>query len=192
MSDPQSEQDAPHEGPIKTPRQLVAAVFFAFVVPVIVIVLLASYVSTDSRPAAGSNQLSREAIAERLQPVGRVELRDASAGGMPKTGEQVFAAQCSACHTAGLAGAPKFGDGDAWAPRIKTGYAALLNSALKGKNAMTPQGGGSFSEYEIGRAVVYMANKGGAKFDEPVAPAAAASAAASAPAVAQAASAPAK
>jgi len=188
MSDAQSEQDAPHEGPIKTPRQLVAAVFFAFVVPVIVIVLLASYVSTDSRPAAGSNQLSREAIAERLQPVGRVELQDATGGGMPKTGEQVFAAQCSACHTAGLAGAPKFGDSDAWAPRIKTGYAALLNSALKGKNAMTPQGGGNFSEYEIGRAVAYMANKGGAKFDEPVAPAAAASA----PAAEPSASAPAK
>ena len=56
MSDAQSEQDAPHEGPIKTPRQLVAAVFFAFVVPVIVIVLLASYVSTDSRPSTNTSR----------------------------------------------------------------------------------------------------------------------------------------
>jgi hypothetical protein len=87
-----------------------------------------------------------------------------------------------------VAGAPKVGDADAWAPRIKTGYAALLNSALKGKNAMGPQGGGDFSEFEIGRAVVYLANKGGAKFDEPKAPAAAASA----PATVAAASAPAK
>jgi len=188
MSDAQSEQDAPHEGPIKTPRQLVAAVFFAFVVPVIVIVLLASYVSTDTRPAAGSNQLSREAVAARLQPVGRVELRDASVGATLRAGEQVFAAQCTACHTAGVAGAPKIGDADAWAPRIKTGYAALLNSALKGKNAMSPQGGGEFGDVEIGRAVVYMANKSGAKFDEPKAPAAAASA----PAAAAAASVPAK
>jgi cytochrome c5 len=188
MSDAQSEPDAPHEGPIKTPRQLIAAVLFAFVVPVIVIVLLASYVTTDTRPAAGSNQLSREAVAARLQPVGRVELQDASASAMPKTGEQVFAAQCTACHTAGLVGAPKIGDAEAWAPRIKTGYAALLNSALKGKNAMTPQGGGNFSDFEIGRAVVYLANKGGANFDEPKAPATAASA----PAAAEGASAPIK
>jgi hypothetical protein len=46
--------------------------------------------------------------------------------------------------------------------------------ALKGKNAMAAQGGGDFNDVEIGRAVVYMANKGGAKFDEPKAPAAAA------------------
>jgi hypothetical protein len=65
----------------------------------------------------------------------------------------------------------------------------LLNSALHGKGAMGPQGGGDFSDFEISRAVVYMANKGGAKFDEPKAPAAGASgaeaaAAASAPAAA--------
>jgi len=179
MSDAHTEHDAPHEGPIKTPGQLVAAVFFAFVVPVIVIVMLATYVSTDTRQAAGSNMMAPEAIAERIQPVGRVAVKDAS-DGVLKTGEQVFAAQCSACHTAGLVGAPKFGDAAAWAPRIKTGYAALLNSALKGKNAMPAQGGGELSETEIGRAVVYMANKGGAKFEEPAAPAGAASAGAAA------------
>ena len=188
MSDAPREQDTPHEGPIKTPRQLVAAVTFAFVVPVTATVLLASSVATDTRPAAGSDLLSREAVAERLQPVGRVELRDASSPATLRTGEQVFSAQCTACHTAGVAGAPKVGDADAWAPRIKTGYAALLNAALKGKNAMAPQGGGEFGEVEIGRAVVYMANKSGAKFDEPKAPAAAASA----PAAAAAASKPAQ
>ena len=59
----------------------------------------------------------------------------------------------------------------------RQGYEALLTSALKGKNAMPAQGGGDYSEVEIGRAVVFMANKGGAKFDEPKAPAPAASAA---------------
>ena len=180
MSDAHSEQDGPHEGPIKTPKQLITAVLFAFVVPVIVIILLASYVSSDTRPAAGSNLLTSEAIATRLQAVGRVEIKDVSDPASLKTGEQVFAAQCSACHTAGLAGAPKFGDADAWAPRIKTGYDMLLTSALKGKGAMGAQGGGDASDFEIGRAVVYMANKGGAKFDEPVSPAGAASAAADA------------
>jgi len=81
------------------------------------------------------------------------------------------------CHEAGVAGAPKFGDAAAWEPRIKTGYDALLNSALKGKGNMAAQGGGDLSELEIGRAVVYMANAGGASFEEPKAPAPAASAA---------------
>ena len=74
----------------------------------------------------------------------------------------------------------KFGDEAAWAPRIKTGYEALVHSAINGKNSMPPQGGHETSDYEIGRAVVYMANKGGAKFEEPKAPAAAASAPAAA------------
>lgn len=174
MSDPHSDIDEPHEGPIKTPKQLITAVVAAFVVPVIVIVLLAVYVSSGSRPAAGSNLMDREAIAARIQPIGQVQIKDASDAGALKTGEQVFAAQCTACHTAGLAGAPKLGDAAAWAPRIKTGFEALLNSALKGKGAMSPQGGGSFSELEIARAVVYMANQGGAKFAEPAAPAASA------------------
>jgi cytochrome c5 len=176
MSDANHESQAEsHEGFIKTPKQLVAAVFFAFVVPVIVIILLASFVSRDTRPGAGSNLMSAEAVATRLQAVGHVEVKDESEAGTLKTGEQVFAAQCTACHTAGVAGAPKVGDEAAWAPRIKTGYEALLNSALKGKGAMTPQGGGDFSDLEVGRAVVYMANKGGAKFEEPKAPEAAAS-----------------
>jgi hypothetical protein len=58
----------------------------------------------------------------------------------------------------------------------QTGYEALLNSALKGKGAMAAQGGGEYSDFEIGRAVVYLANQGGGKFAEPAAPAAAASA----------------
>jgi cytochrome c5 len=170
MSDDISDEGAVHEGPIKTPRQLIAAVLFAFVLPVLVIVLLASYVSNETRPAAGSNLLDREAIAARLAPVGQVTIRDASDASALKTGEQVFAAQCTACHSAGVLGAPKLGDSAAWAPRIKTGYAVLLTSALKGKNAMPPQGTGAFGELEIGRAVVYMANQAGAKFEEPKAP----------------------
>jgi hypothetical protein len=42
---------------------------------------------------------------------------------------------------------------------------------------MGAQGGGDHSDFEIGRAVVYIANQAGAKFEEPKAPAAAASAA---------------
>ncbi len=167
------DSDGPHEGPIKTPKQLILAVLYAFVVPVIVIILLVEYVTADHRPAAGSSGLTPEAVAQRIQPVGKVQVKDASDLSTLKTGEQVFGAACTACHTAGLVGAPKLGDAEAWAPRIKTGYEALLKSALGGKGQMGAQGGGDFADLEIARAVVYMANKGGAKFDEPKAPAAA-------------------
>jgi cytochrome c5 len=114
------------------------------------------------------------AIAQRIQPVGSVELRDAN---RPlQAGDAVYKAQCAACHEAGVAGAPKFGDAGAWAARIGSGYEALLNSVLKGKGAMGAQGGGAFSDLEIGRAVVHIANAGGANFQEPQAPAAEAAA----------------
>jgi cytochrome c5 len=165
------EIDGPHEGPIKTPKQLILAVLYAFVVPIFGIVLLVTYVTTDRRPAAGSDAMTPQAIAERIRPVGIVEVKDASDLASLKTGEQVFTAQCSACHAAGALGAPKFGDPEAWAPRIKMGFDHLLHSALTGKGQMPPQGGGDFSDYEIARAVVYMADKGGAKFPEPAQPA---------------------
>jgi cytochrome c5 len=112
-----------------------------------------------------------KSVALRIQKIGSVEVRDAN---RPlKAGEEVYKAQCSACHAIGAAGSPKFGDAAAWGPRIKTGFVSLMNSALKGKGAMGAQGGGDFSGIEIGRAVAYMANAGGAKFEEPKAPAAA-------------------
>ena len=163
-------QDA-HSGPIKTPQQLLAAVFFSFVVPIFAIIGLVYYVTTANKPMAGANDAER-AVAERIQKVGMVEIRDAN---RPlRAGEEVYKAQCIACHGTGAAGAPKFGDAAAWAPRIATGYDALLNSALKGKGAMAAQGGGDFQDVEIGRAVVYMTAAAGGKFAEPAVPAAAA------------------
>lgn len=162
MSD--NSHDEAHTGPIKNPKQLLLAVFLSFVVPVFAIIGLVYYVTAANKPSAGAVNIEKS-IAERIQKVGSVEIRDANRE--LKTGEQVFKAQCTTCHSTGVAGAPKFGDTAAWGPRIKTGYDALLNSALKGKNAMGAQGGGDFEDFEIGRAVVYMANAGGAKFEEP-------------------------
>jgi cytochrome c5 len=172
-----SESHDSHEGPIKTPKQLIWTVILAFVVPVIIIILLVNFVASGGKPAAGTAALDDEAVARRIAPVATIVLKDASNAGALKSGEEVFKAQCSACHATGAAGAPKLGDAAAWGPRLGAGYEALLNSALKGKNAMGPQGGGDHSDLEIGRAVVYMANQGGAKFAEPKAPEAAASAA---------------
>jgi cytochrome c5 len=187
MSQAHDDHDLPHEGPIKTPKQLIWAVVLAFVVPIIAIILLVNYVTAHKQPAAGSDGLSAEAVARRIEPVGRIEIKDVSDPASLKSGEQVYAAQCVACHASGAAGAPKLGDAAAWAPRLKSGYDALLASALKGKGAMGAQGGGDFSDFEIARAVVHMANQSGGKFDEPKMPAAAAAATAAAPAPAPAA-----
>lgn len=184
MSDQHHEEA--HTGPIKNPKQLLVAVLFSFVIPIFAIIGLVLYVTSADKPAAGAVN-PEKAIAERIQKVGMVEIRDAN---RPlRSGEDVFKGQCSACHATGAAGAPKFGDAAAWSARIKTGFEALVQSALKGKGAMAPQGGGDFNDTEIARAVAYMANAGGAHFAEPAAPAGAAgatdaAAAASAPAAA--------
>ena len=170
------DHDLPHEGPIKTPKQLIWAVALSFIVPILLIVLLANYVTSQNKPAAGSDAMSAQAVAARLQKIGAVEIKDVSDPASMKAGSAVYAAQCAACHAAGVANAPKLGDAAAWAPRLKTGYEALLTSALKGKGSMGAQGGGDFSDYEIGRAVVHMANQSGGNLPEPkfTAPAAAA------------------
>src|ERR1700750_2866359 len=81
------ELDGPHEGPSKTPRQLVLAVIFAFVVPIFGIVLLVMFVTAETRPAAGSNAMTAQAVAERIRPVGVVEIKDASDLASLKTGD---------------------------------------------------------------------------------------------------------
>lgn len=173
MSETQHEED--HTGPIKTPKQVLIVSILAFVLPVFIIIGLAKYVTSGAKPAAGVTNMEKS-VAERLQKVGTVEVRDAN---RPlKAGADVYKAQCAACHDSGAAGAPKLGDAGAWGPRIKTGYETLLTSALKGKGAMGAQAGGDHSDIEIGRAVVHMANASGAKFEEPKAPVAAADASA--------------
>ena len=167
MSDNHHEEA--HTGPIKTPKQLLLASFFSFVIPIFAIIGLVLYVTSGDKPAAGAVN-PEKSIAERLQKVGMVEIRDAN---RPlQQGEAVFKAQCAACHATGAAGAPKLGDAAAWAERLKTGFDALVQSSLKGKGAMAPQGGGDFNDTEIARAVAYMANAAGGNFTEPAAPAA--------------------
>ncbi|MET3444413.1 cytochrome c5 [Variovorax paradoxus] len=179
----QATEDA-HTGPIKNPKQLLLAVFFSFLAPILIIVGLVAYVVSDNKPAGtaqGDNMalygVSQEArareVAERLKKVGTIEIRDAN---RPlAAGDAVFKAQCAACHAPpGIPGAPHLNDAAAWGPRIGQGYATLLDHALHGKGAMPAQGGGDFEDLEIGRAVVYLANAGGAKFPVPERPAAAA------------------
>src|SRR6195952_2454515 len=177
MSEEQHHDDEESESGIKTPKQLITVVAAAIIVPVLVIIMLTQFVTLDNKKSPGSEALTAAAAAVRIAPVASDAVFDASIVVVPKTGQQVFEAQCTTCHTAGLLGAPKFGDAAAWGPRVAKGYDALLTSALHGKGNMPAQGGGDFSDYEVGRAVVYMANAGGGKLAEPKAPAPAASAA---------------
>ena len=174
MSDAQHQPDPhdEHDSPIRTPKQLIAVIVASFVVPILIIILLVNYVDFGDKQGAGSTGMSPEAVAKRLQPVASVEIRDISNPATARTGQQVYQGQCGACHASGAANAPKLGDAAAWAPRLKNGFESLLTSALKGKGAMAAQGGGDFSEYEVARAVVYMANQGGGTLAEPAAPAA--------------------
>jgi cytochrome c5 len=167
-----------HSSFIQTPQQLIVVVLLAFVVPVIGIVLIVQLVT--SAPSADPNALTPESVAARIQPVGRVEF--GAGGGGPaagaRSGEEIVKTVCATCHQAGVAGAPKIGDQAAWAPRIKQGFAALVQSALKGKGAMPPKGGNAaLGDDEVARAVAFLANQAGASFREPAAPKVAAKAA---------------
>jgi cytochrome c5 len=75
-------------------------------------------------------------------------------------GKKVFDTTCAACHATGVAGAPKFGDKAAWAPRIKQGSATLYTHAINGfqgkSGMMPPKGGSTASEAEVKAAVDYM------------------------------------
>lgn len=156
-----------HGNLIKNPKQLIIMVFACFFVPLITILLLLVYVNNGKR--GDSSQTSDQLI----KPVGQLNFKDASAPRVLQTGEQVYKAFCASCHVSGAAGAPKFGDSAAWTARLGKGYDGLLTSVLKGKGAMPARGGASpadISDYELGRAVVYLANSAGGKLAEPKAP----------------------
>ncbi|MDT8990680.1 c-type cytochrome [Curvibacter sp. APW13] len=151
----------------RPPLKLLTSVGASFVLPLVVVgVLVSIFLSGGSSVPKAS--MAEDAVAARIQKVGSIAFAEARKEA--RTGEQVFQAQCGACHATGAAGSPKFGDAAAWGPRIGKGFDALLTSALKGKGNMSPQGGGASSDFEVARAVVYMANAGGAKFAEPKAP----------------------
>lgn len=166
MSDAHDE----HESSIKTPKQLIVAVVAGFIVPIMIIVLLVKFVSSNNTVGEGSNSQTPEAIAARISPVANEGFTFVDANG-PKvlqTGEAVYKAACAACHGTGAAGAPKFGDAGDWGARIAQGYDTVVKHAVEGLRAMPAKGGNpDLDDIEVARAVVHMANAGGAKFKEP-------------------------
>lgn len=167
MSDKHHEEA--HTGPIKNSKQLLITVALAFILPVILIIGLVNFVGSAPKTGAGVG-MQELAQAQRIQKIGSIEIRDAN---RPlRAGDEVYKGQCVACHATGVSGAPKWGVAGDWGPRLAQGLDALVHSALQGKGAMAPQGGGEFNDVEIARAVVLMANSGGANFPEPQPPAA--------------------
>jgi cytochrome c5 len=184
MSDAQHD----HESLIRTPKQLVVAVAGFFLVIVLGIILLVTFVTNASTTGAGSNAQSAEAIAARIRPVSDAgfTLRDANTPRVLLAGGAVYTATCAACHDSGMAGSPKTGDKAAWATRLAQGYDTLVKHAIEGIRAMPAKGGNpDLDDLEVARAVVFMTNQSGASFKEPAvpapAPAAAAGAASAAP-----------
>lgn len=107
------------------------------------------------------------APAAAATPAAAPAAADATAAATPMVaaagdkGKQVFDAVCFACHTPGAAGAPKFGDATAWAPRIAKGMDTLYEHSLNGfmgeAGLMPPKGGRpDFADADIKAAVDYM------------------------------------
>ncbi|MDP1605947.1 MAG: c-type cytochrome [Rhodocyclaceae bacterium] len=126
--------------------------------------------------AMGSHQpkdIDFEAANARIQPLAKVKLAPPAAASSvargSRSGEDLYKAVCGACHTAGVAGAPKTGDKAAWAPRIAFGLAALTKTSITGKGAMPPKGGSDATDEELVRAIAFMANQAGANFKAPAA-----------------------
>ena len=154
-----------HSSFIKTPQQLITIVLLAFVVPIFGIVMLVQLVV--HKPHADPGALAPEAVAARIQPIGKIEFGAAGGSGAAKSGEDIVKETCGTCHVPGVANAPKLADKAAWAPLLKQGLNGLLASVVKGKGAMPPRAGTSFTDEELARAIVFMANQAGGSLKEP-------------------------
>lgn len=112
--------------------------------------------------------LSEETIIENIKPVAEVCLQgDDSCGGPavavasgPRSGADIFGTYCTACHTAGVGGAPKNGDKAAWDARLAKGMDKTLATAKNGINAMPAMGlCGDCSDEELTDAINHMAGR---------------------------------
>lgn len=148
----------------------------ALVAVTVVIFVVAQMTTSGLRLNAGKTALAQNqaAIAARIKPVGEVtvssapvvnSLIPAASAAVKNPGESTFKSTCVACHGAGVAGAPKFGDKAAWAPHIAKGLPTLYKHALhgfSGKAGYMPAKGGnpSLSDADVKAAVRYMVAHG--------------------------------
>lgn len=104
--------------------------------------------------------MSEDEIKERIKPIGKVKVAGAAeaptAG--PRTGAEIYAAACTACHAAGVLGAPKTKDAADWQPRLdEKGYDQVWKNAIDGIGAMPAMGACSdCTDEDIKSAIDYM------------------------------------
>ncbi len=154
---------------------IVLGILFAITfVSILAARLIVDAVSSDElRPA------ELERIQARTDPAYRVITDPAAAqqvamssgdgaetegGGEPMSGEQVYQNVCSACHEAGVAGAPETSNTEAWSTRLaEKGLETLYDHSINGFNAMPPKGGNpALSNEEVQKAVDYILSEAGA------------------------------
>lgn len=115
----------------------------------------AAAASTPAAPAAAAPAAAAPSPAPAAAPAA-----PAPAAASADAGKTLYGATCAACHGAGIAGAPKYGDKAAWAPRIAQGSNVLYDHALKGfqgkGGVMPPKGGSSAPDADVKAAVDYM------------------------------------
>jgi cytochrome c5 len=112
-------------------------------------------------PAAAAAPAAPAAAAVAAPATAAPALAPAKTAAATDAGKTLYTATCQACHGAGIAGAPKFGDKAAWAPRLKQGDAVLYQHAINGfqgkSGMMPPKGGSTASDDDVKAAVNYMA-----------------------------------
>lgn len=128
----------------------------------ILLYALATGLGTDQLQQLEGEPLQIAAVDERTRPFARVavagqdnaalQIAEVSSGSapaaglpVPKNGEELYNAACSACHAQGIGGAPRIGDKAAWAPRIAQGKDTLYKHSIEGfqgsAGLMPPKGG---------------------------------------------------
>lgn len=137
----------------------------ALVAFTVIILIAARTIIGSVEEERGEDPRVRAVIAERIKPVGSVDVAAAVdvTPAAPKSGAEVAAAACNSCHVAGVLGAPKIGDKAAWSQRLSAlgGIDGLTTSAIQGKGSMPPKGGAMVSDAEIRAAVEHMLAESG-------------------------------
>jgi cytochrome c5 len=151
-----------------TPLEFLSALLGGLFPPLIAILLIVGLVvsiqakQVDQETSAAMDKANRE----RIVPIGQSLAIDPNVPHVDMAGEQVFNNVCTNCHGSGALGSPKYKDTAAWGKRITQGYDTLLQHALNGIRKMPARGGEpDLTDLEVARAMVFMANAGGAKFE---------------------------
>lgn len=158
-----------------TPQEIIISVIAGLLAPLLAIFLVVQLIHgiQEKQVDVDTSEAANKAVVERIKPFATLVALDANAPRVEQSGEQVYTAVCSACHTPGALGAPKLNSKGDWGPRLGQGFETLTKHAIEGIRAMPARGGNpDLSDIEVARAVAYMANSAGASFKEPAAEAA--------------------